>query len=347
MKRQRRGTWRVHLLVAVLAAAAWGQKPDARKEVLKFMEKAGLQGYVNAGVEIGIGESGVLEIADEGSFVVQYMIVTPEVAAEADVTVDAAVKIPTTADRIVVVTHGWIDRASSSWPADIAAALVAATEPNAWVCAAYDWSGGAGVINPVDAAKYGRDIAGPRLAKAVRTLGRFRHVHLVGHSAGSWTIASAARRLSTTMRPEAMHLTYLDAYIPPEWDEAALTEFCVPDSGVVWFVEHYYTRDITLVYTEYDLPKALNVDITDIDPWFKEHEFPYRWYYASITGRYARFDEKKSDLITSQDGIDYGFARSLEAGPDNWRKSLQLKTGGRAARLRPPKTPFSLDFFRK
>jgi pimeloyl-ACP methyl ester carboxylesterase len=312
------------------------------------MEKAGLEAYLEAGVRVGRDEGGLLQIVDEGTFVVQYMIVTPEVAAEPNVVIDAAVKVPATADRLVVVTHGWIDKGLRSWPADIAAALVEKTEPNAWVCAAYDWHGGAGVINPVDAARYGRDIAGPRLAAAIGALGpRFKHVHLIGHSAGSWTISSAARRLCATGAPVTMHLTYLDAYIPPEWKPGQLTEFCGPTSGVVWFLEHYYTKDITLTFTEYDLPDALNVDITDIDPWFKEHEFPYRWYYASITGRYSRFDEKKSDLITSQDGVTCGFARSLEAGNDNWRESLRLNKGAPAIRLRPPKTPFSLDLFRK
>lgn len=336
------------ILLILIAGTAWCQRGDARQGVVRFMEQVGLEGYLSAGVEIGWSEAGVLEIADGGTFIVQYMIVGPEAAAEPNVLVDAGVEIPARADKLVVVTHGWIDRASSRWPADIAAALAEKTDPNEWVCAVFDWQGGAGVINPVDAAKYGRDVGGPRLAAGVRALGRrFRHVHLVGHSAGSWTISSAARMLCRRDAPQTLHLTYLDAYIPSNWDPGELTRVCVADSGVVWFAEHYYTRDITLVFTEYDLPGALNVDITDIDPWFKEHEFPYRWYFASVTGRYARFDEKKSNLIASQDGVDYGFARSLEAGRDNWRQSLRLETAGPAVRLRPAKAPFGLDFFWK
>jgi pimeloyl-ACP methyl ester carboxylesterase len=334
--------------VLVAAASAWGQRADAREGVVRFMEMAGLEGYLAAGVEVGRNDAGVLEIADGGTFVVQYMIVGPESAAEPNVVVDAGVEIAATADKIVVVTHGWIDRASSRWPADIAAAIAEKTDPNEWVCAVFDWQGGAGVINPVDAARYGRDIGGPRLAAGVRALGRrFRHVHLIGHSAGSWTISSAARRLCETAAPETLHLTYLDAYIPPQWQARELTAVCEADSQVGLFAEHYYTRDITLSYTEYDLPGALNVDITDIDPWFKEHEFPYRWYFASITGRYARFDEKKSSLVTSDGRLTYGFARSMEAGAKNWQESVQVEKGARAARLRPAKVPFSLDFFRK
>jgi len=250
-------------------------------------------------------------------------------------------------DKIVVVTHGWIDKGASDWPADIAQAFVERTDPNEWVCAFFDWKGGAAVVSPVDAAKYGRDIAGPRLVAALSKLpNRFKHVHLIGHSAGSWTVNSAAKLICEKLTPATFHLTYLDAYVPSGWDPVDIADIAAWSPKTTCYAEHYYTKDITFKVTELDLPNTINVDITAIDPWFKEHEFPYRWYCASITGGFDRFDEKKSKVVTSHEGTEYGFARSLEAGPENWRKSLTLKKGDLTVKLRLKEAPFGLDFLR-
>lgn len=333
------------LVLAVPTASC--EKTGRRQEVIKFMQKVGLQKELHAPVKVSTDESGLLSIADEGTFIVQYMIVGAESAREPNVVVASDVKIPPGADKIVVVTHGWIDKGASGWPADIARAFIERTDPNEWVCAFLDWKGGAGVVSPVDAAKYGRDIAGPRLAAALSKLpNRFKHVHLIGHSAGSWTINSAARLICRKLTPATLHLTYLDAYVPSGWDPGDIADVATWSPKTTCYAEHYYTRDITFRVTELDLPNTHNVDITAIDPWFKEHEFPYRWYCASITGAFDRFDEKKSKVVASHEGIEYGFARSLEAGKVNWRKSLTLKKGAQAVKLRLKKAPFGLDFLR-
>jgi len=323
------------------------EKAGARQELIRLMRKMGLQKELDAPVEVVSDESGLLSITDRGSFIVQYMIVGAASARRPDVVVASDVNIAPGADKIAVVTHGWTDKAAHDWPADIAGALAERTDPNEWVCAFFDWKGGAGVISPVDAAKYGRDIAGYRLVAALSRLpNRFRHVHLIGHSAGSWTINSAARLICQKLMPATLHLTYLDAYVPSGWDAGDLAEIKAWSAQTTCYAEHYYTRDITLRVTERQLPNTFNVDITAVDPWFKEHEFPYRWYCASITGGFDRFDEKKSKVIVSYEGMEYGFARSLEAGRENWQKSLTLKKGVPAIRLRPEKAPFGLDFLR-
>lgn len=160
----------------------------------------------------------------------------------------------------------------------------------------------------------------------------FKHVHLIGHSAGSWAINSAAKILAESDESLQVHLTFLDAFVPPDWPEEALGDIGEKNISLV---EHYYTADITYTSTQSELPKAYNVDITAVDPWVKEHEFPYRWYHATITGEYGIWKLEKSEkVISSVGGIEYGFARSAEAGQSNWLKSLGLKRGNKAVKMR-------------
>ncbi|MFZ9024199.1 MAG: hypothetical protein ACO3BO_05575, partial [Anaerohalosphaeraceae bacterium] len=222
------------------------------------------------------------------------------------------------------------------WPSEMAEAIGDRTDPNEWVCGSYDWRGGSIVMTSIQAAEYARDIAGPRLAKALLDLGvEFKHIHLIGHSAGTWAIDSAAKRIADARPDVQLHLTFLDAYVPSQWDEDVLGRvFDGPkqQKSQVW-AEHYYTKDITFVVTEHDLKYAHNVDISAIDPLISEHEFPYRWYTATITGKFTRWDEKKETVHTRSGGIDYGFVRSLEAGEQNWKKSRKLKTNNKAVKL--------------
>nr|MBC8378065.1 hypothetical protein [Planctomycetota bacterium] len=67
-----------------------------------------------------------------------------------------------------------------------------------------------------------------------------------------------------------------------------------------------------------------------------EHEFPYRWYMATVTGRYDRWDEKKETVLTCTHDTDYGFARSREAGAENWTQSRKLKLGKKAVKIKSP-----------
>ena len=335
-------------ILTVLALQAYGEKTDPREEVKKFMQNVGLEDKLNAPVTVSMDESGFLSIVDEGTYIVQYMVATPAVASDPNVIIDPDVKIPATVDKIAIVAHGWIDKGASDWPADIAVAINERIDPNEWVCAFFDWQGGAAVVSPVIAAEYGRDIAGPRLVAALRKMpNKFTHVHLIGHSAGSWTINSAAKHIAEKIAPKTIHLTFLDAYVPQAWNTADLADLDSSAGKTKVYAEHYYTKDMTTKVTHADLPNTVNVNITELDPWFKEHEFPYRWYHATITGKYNRFDEKKNKLVISANGTEYGFNRSCEAGEANFRKSLRLKKGQKTIKLRAKKSPFELDFFKK
>jgi hypothetical protein len=110
------------------------------------------------------------------------------------------------------------------------------------------------------------------------------------------------------------------------------------------YVEHYYTGDITADVTQENLKKAHNVDLSIIDGVMKEHEFPYKWYIATITGKYRKKDhEKDTAVVSAYKGLDYGFARSLEAGAENYKKSLKLKTNNKAIKIGQKKKKSLLD----
>jgi hypothetical protein len=311
-------------------------KVDARQKAIKILTSVGLSDKLIAPVNISADPCGIISIADEGYFLIQYMIIDPYVSADADLIIDPNITIPSSAVNIVIVTHGWIDKADSDWPADVAKAIGTKVDANQWICGYFDWRGGAAVITPVDAVKYGKTIAGPRLAKAVLNLGlkKIEHIHLIAHSAGCWTINSAAAEIAR-QTDATIHLTFLDAYVPPKWHGSELGN--IESENTVWS-EHYYTKDITLKYTHENLSAAHNVDITRIDPVFAQHEFPYRWYCATIAGKYRDKDwEERDEVLTDYQGMDYGFARSLEAGQANWKKSLTLQKGNEAVKIKPKK----------
>jgi len=321
------------VLLTLLSGRAVRGEIDARQKVIEFIRSADMGARLDAPVRISVSDSGIISIADEGHFIAQHVVMQPELSADVEVIEKSNLRIPPSCTKAVIVTHGWIDKAGGSWPADMAAAISQRVDPNEWMCSFFDWAGGAAVISPVDACKYARDVAGARLAKAVLELGaEFKHVHLIAHSAGCWAIDDAAKKIADQTGAE-IHLTFLDAYVPPFWDQSELGEI----EAAGW-VEHYYTKDFTLAATHIDLSGAHNVDVTGIDGLVKDHKFPYRWYYATVAGRYRPTDrEKDQKVVTNISGIDYGFERSLEAGERNWQKSLALKKGQKAVLLRKSK----------
>ena len=332
----------IYILLCVITAAVCFAEFDAKKGIVKLMRRNGLRKYLDAPVTVTQTETGCLSIRDEGLFIFQHDLFKPEVSADPNVAVDESVTLDPSADKLVIVVHGWMDKGQNSWPSEMAEAIGDRTDPNEWACGSYDWRGGSIVMTSIQAAEYARDIAGPRLAKALLDLGvEFKHIHLIGHSAGTWAIDSAAKRIADARPDVQLHLTFLDAYVPSQWDEDVLGRvFDGPkqQKSQVW-AEHYYTKDITFVVTEHDLKYAHNVDISAIDPILSEHEFPYRWYTATITGKFTRWDEKKETVHTRSGGIDYGFVRSLEAGEQNWKKSRKLKSNNKAVKLQKQVAP--------
>jgi len=318
------------VLLTLLSGQVVRGEIDAREKVIEFMRSADMADKLDAPVRISVNDSGVVCITDEGHFITQYVLKQPELSADVAVIKEPDFEIPPTCTKAVIVTHGWLDTGADSWPADMAAAISQRLDPNEWVCGFFDWAGGASVVRPVDSARYAWDVAGARLGRAVLELdAEFKHIHLIAHSAGCWAINEAAKRIAG-QTGAVIHLTFLDAYVPPFWKETNLGKIETPG-----WVEHYYTKDFTLAATHTDLSGAHNVDITALDGLIKDHKFPYRWYYATVAGNYRPTDrEKNQKVITNNKGLSYGFDRSLEAGRRNWQESLTLKRGRKAVLLR-------------
>lgn len=239
--------------------------------------------------------------------------------------------LPETQKKLVIITHGWVE--DKTWPADIAEGMAKKVDNGEWLCGWFDWRTQAMVLNPTDAAKYAKEKAGTILAEKITALSKnFSHIHLIGHSAGSWAINEASNILAKQTKA-TFHLTFLDAYVPPFWDEKELGSIGSEPNITCW-IEHYFTRDITLAATEVILTNAHNVDLTDVNPGINSHKFPWHWYYATIFGNYAkdrRYEGKK--LYFSDGNIDYGFSRSLEAGVENWNKSTELSPNKKAVEI--------------
>ena len=177
-------------------------------------------------------------------------------------------------------------------------------------------------------------MAGKLLAEQILKLSKNpQHVHLIGHSAGSWVISEAAKIIAKKTNAN-IHLTFLDAYIPLGWDANSLGDISVEPNTIYW-ADQYLTRDITLNVTDRVLSHAHNVDIGDITPGIKDHRFPFFWYPATVTGKYDPNDKYAGKNLYYKCGdIEYGFARSLEAGKENWEKSLKLKMGNKAIKIK-------------
>jgi len=233
--------------------------------------------------------------------------------------------------NLMVVTHGWYER--QAWPSWMATAIARRVDRRQWQCGWYDWRVQAKNLRPSRAAKMGRDVAGPWLGRRIVTLSKnWRHVHLIGHSAGAWAVNAAAETIARETAAE-IHITFLDAFVPGGWDEKALGRLVQTDPNRCW-ADHYFTRD-PLNLTESVLTGAHNVDITAINPGIRGHLFPWHWYLATIGGRYAT-DERFVDtpVFCQANGIPYGFPRSLEAGSPSWQTSVTLPAANVAVGIR-------------
>lgn len=238
------------------------------------------------------------------------------------------------AKNVAVVTHGWMEKGKNDWPEDMAKAILRHVDSNDWLCGYFDWTKGAKTISPADAATCARDIAGAALAGQILKHDlNLEHIHLIGHSCGAWTISESAKILVRQTNAD-VHLTFLDAYVPKHFSADLLGDINTPADRHYW-ADHYFTRDYTLEFTEHNLKHAHNVDVTQIDQIIKDHNFPWKWYYATIAGRFPKWSfMNDNNLVTEANGIEYGFARSKEASNQNWSNSLTFKTGNEAVTIK-------------
>jgi len=233
--------------------------------------------------------------------------------------------------NLVVIAHGWYER--EPWPARMALAIHQRVDRRAWCCGWYDWRGRATRLLPRKAAELARDELGPSLGRQIASLSPdWRHVHLIGHSSGACLVNEAAVEIASRTSA-SLHVTFLDAYVPDGWSPASLGRTAADPCETFW-ADHYFTRDWVGDMTANVLPHACNVDVTGVNPGFNGHKFPWHWYQATIAGRYdpkGRF--ARAEVRCEASGLRFGYERSLEAGPNNWQASLDLKTSKEPMRI--------------
>jgi hypothetical protein len=218
---------------------------------------------------------------------------------------------------LVIAVHGWIKKGKGGWPEKMAKAMHERVDSNDWLFGYFEWSKGAKTLNPKDAVKFARDIAGPQLAREILKSGKdFRHIHLLGHSSGCWAVSEAAKELARQTKAD-IHITFFDAYVPMSDQPDSLADVNTAEGVNLW-AEHYYTRDYTLSVTEQDLKFAHNIDLTKLDGLVKDHNFPWQWYLATVRGHYSKSAiMNKGQPNKTFGGVEYGFARSRQCGDAN------------------------------
>jgi hypothetical protein len=130
-------------------------------------------------------------------------------------------------------------------------------------------------------------------------LTQYMHVHLFGHSAGSWLVDSFADTLKSTMATSPfIHLTLFDAFFPePPWEWRGQVRLGDPDTIRDWrgerpvlgdsadYAEHYldsrqgtttpFVRFPLVPSTDARLMECVNIDVTDLDPNYITQPEPY------------------------------------------------------------------------
>lgn len=216
----------------------------------------------------------------------------------------------TGAENLIVIAHGWIapplvaDRSDTrAWVDDVHQRL--ATQLNGKVCDVDGCPAGSvadtwqihselwlndaqqGIIGPNDNAIDAALLRGTELGKAILRNG-YRHVHLIGHSAGAGLVARATEVITKSQLPDGptVHTTLLDAYLNPRLPESWYTTAL---ADAAW-ADHYLSDDTLtsrlepLGSTNSSIAGVHNVDVDGLDPdlFNLEHTFPHEFYRHTI-----------------------------------------------------------------
>ncbi len=208
------------------------------------------------------------------------------------------------ASNLVVVTHGWYypeytptdldDWWLTDMGSEIAHFLHLTDQGHQWDVWVYDWRDDSTAPVPSFAADNAYRVHGLGLGDRLADFYyRYDHVHLIGHSAGSWLIDQAANILANAWSQTTIHTTYLDAYYavknPLYWN---------PGKSADW-AEQYYTSDLItclIMPSCAGVPsnKAFNVEVSALretpgsdssgfmDGFIDKHSWPHEWYLGSI-----------------------------------------------------------------
>jgi formylglycine-generating enzyme required for sulfatase activity len=248
--------------------------------------------------------------------------------------------------NLVVVTHGWINRAFSPtspedpvWVDGISNSIrgyLISHNLSTWQVYGYRWINGAWKVFPTHALSNARQ-EGKTLGDCLGSQG-WNHVHLIAHSAGAGLIQAASERIKTLSPSTTVHTTFLDPYVGKKYEEVGRY-----GSGANWS-DHYFSRDsvtkfgsfLTGPFTESLLNHSYNSDVTTLDPnklegitkfrstttglmvpcykTITSHSWPYLFYSNTIAG----------NMPTNYQG--FGFPLSKEGG--GWSTGIPNYTTG-------------------
>jgi hypothetical protein len=223
------------------------------------------------------------------------------------------------APNLIVLVHGCCTYDVSEWNA-LADEIRTRINLEEWEVVVWDWHEYTpllGEISPegfrhaADAAYQNAKDQGVVLANAIKIHHLiYKHVHLIGHSAGAKLIHDAATAYISDYfireQNPFIHLTFLDAYTPNEWDNNGHGSYgSLPTDYPNHYSEHYVDKTPGWPFTDADLTYAFNFDITDCpssNPGFEKrdfgHQWPRYWYQNSVT----------------IPGFPYGYPLSREGG---------------------------------
>lgn len=228
-------------------------------------------------------------------------------------------------DKLIVLVGGWDYPGNlhlNDWTVTMCNALydkiAVGQMDSSWAIQINRWS--SDTIFPWSAMSTGLE-EGKLLADSIVQANSWRHVHLIGHSAGSAVIGSAAQVLSDKRVngkfDGTIHLTFLDAYTPFDVLESTYGSVLGPND----WADNYFNRNTPtdFLWAGELFDKAHNVDLTNVG-WLS-HGFSCDWYYATVTGKYPDNTDLEDDNLFQEHR--YGFPRSLEADEQNWLDSLK------------------------
>jgi len=203
----------------------------------------------------------------------------------------------------VVVTHGWVPGGGSIqeftlMAEEIKERLKEKQHDSQWDVEFHDWTSlantGTMPWDAVRAAKNGKK-EGENLGKAIIEAG-YEKVHLVGHSAGAWLIDAAADYIKQHNPEMEVRLTFLDAFATNLIRGLSPSELGDSADWAEQYVDHGWPP-----FTNWALPNAFNVDVTDWAPDGQSgHGWPVVWYGMTT--------DKPEDAIAH----GWGFLQTLE-----------------------------------
>lgn len=266
-------------------------------------------------------------------------------------------------DSLVVITHGRIERhvweilgspPDQQWVDSMALSIsnnLVARGSNDWQFIPYKWLQNAWTFK-VGLLGFGPDVAllnatreGANLGYSISTQG-WKHVHLIGHSAGAALIQTATYVIKIFSTNTVVHTTFLDAYTG-----GALLLGGFYGQSADWADSYFTHDDETLggwfAWTEEPLDYAYNVEVT----WLDTHKIPKNKF---CSGKFEPCSRTVSShgwpidfylgTITNGANSNYqgrGFSLSKEGG--NWDYATNHYTTGNKPPyvLGTPDTPCS------